>query len=106
MGCRVQVYSHSGLANYTADSFTVLKQPYIAREVITAGAEPVSTTPKLTEDAVATGPNRMVILERHREVSPGSDGDHTREGRAARRLDLYWGQPRHGRPVSTLAEWV
>lgn len=66
---RVQVYSHSGVANYTADSFTVLKQPYIAREVITAGAEPLSTLPALTAAPstkllhVQIEPNKTVAIE-------------------------------------------
>lgn len=60
---RVQVYSHSGVASYASDSFMTLKQPYIAREVIMCGAEPVSTTPKLTEV------NSTKLL--HVQIEPG-----------------------------------
>ena len=45
----IKIFAHSGVANYTADTFIALKQPYLAREALEAGAEPVSTSPKLTE---------------------------------------------------------
>jgi hypothetical protein len=65
----VRIYSHSGVANYTSDSFTTLKQPYIAREVVEAGAEPKSTGAKLTEASstkllhVQIEPGRTVAIE-------------------------------------------
>lgn len=60
----VRIFSHSGVANYTSDSFTTLKQPYIAREVVEAGAEPKSTSPKLTEI------NSTKLL--HVQIEPGA----------------------------------
>jgi len=61
---KVSIYNHSGVANYTADSFVVLKQPYIAREIVEASiAAPTNTSPKLTE----LGTTKLL----HVQIEPG-----------------------------------
>jgi len=55
----VRIFAHSGLANYTADSHSVLSLPYLQRETVDAGPEPISTKPPLT----AAGSTKLLHVQ-------------------------------------------
>lgn len=72
MSARVGIYSHSGLSTprvaassgrYTSDSLFLLKQPYLAGEVITA------TTASAQSTAMATAPDGASMF--YVQVEPG-----------------------------------